>query len=492
MVAHSDLTAGNSLLEMEARRPGQAPLRVFASPRLTPPAEVIAALERIASLPVLSGPVVALPDLHHKPQLECPSSVATASANHIVLGLSSPSTHCGMALARTTLHESDLDAAALDALFGELILRLSLERQQPVLSLPEMADVLLRGAAAAIERYDLEPSVLDFMEQRGNALPADTDVEAIQQAIPQALWQIGGWEFALVGKGNHFLEIQTIDQIHDAATARAWNLEMGQIGIMYHADSGHLGALVGRLYAHRRKNTWRGRLREWRLKAPFHLRTGKTSRLLHRLAYHLAPRALTPMPADSEEGQRTLLALAAAGNYAYANRLAVLAALRDALCAVWGKSSPAPSLLWDTPHNGIRRETIEGNELWLHRHNTARALPPSQMPADSPFARTGQPVLLPGTDRTSSYLCVAGEGTGRTLYSVDHGAGRSALQLGRPLEKGAATRRYTYERGPIEVRPHLSDEGIDEVLGVLQAHDIARPVVRLRPLAVLKAEKAKS
>jgi tRNA-splicing ligase RtcB len=449
----------------------------------------MAVLERIAALKVMSAAVVALPDLHHKPQLECPSSVATATREHIVLGLSSPSPNCGMALARTALRADDVDAAALDALFGQLTRRLSLIRRAPVLSAAEVADVMLKGAAAAVARYGLDPSTPDYMDQRGNALPpAGVDAEAVLAAVPRSLWAVGGWEFALVGRGNHFLELQVVDELCDEETARAWDLAKGQVVAMYHADSGRLGAFVGRLYAHRRKNTWRGRLYEWRVKLPFHLMAGRPGCAWQRFNYHLLPRWLTPMPVDVEEGQRALLALQAAANYAYANRLAVLAALRDAMRAVWGEDCAPPALLWDASHNSIRRETVEGRALWVHRHNAALALPPSQTSAGSPFARTGQPVLLPGMDRTSSYLCVSGEGAARTLHSVAHGAGQSVLQLGRPLDGGPATHLYTYEDGLAEIRPHLSDAGLEEVRGVLQTHDIARPVARLRPLAVLKSK----
>jgi len=465
----------------------RVPVHIFASERLPVSQDAITELVRLAAFPLMAAPIVALPDLHHKPQLECPSSVAVATRGHVVLGLSSPSPNCGMALARTALCADDADDAALDALFGELARRLSLARRSPVLSPEEVTDVMLRGAEAAVERYGLDPSTPDYMDQRGNALPPGAvDVRIVLEAVPRSLREIGGWEFALIGRGNHFLELQVVDELHDAAVARAWGLERGQLVVTYHADSSHLGAFVGRLYAHRRKNTWRGRLYEWRIKLPFHLITGRPGRALHRINYHLLPRRLTSIPVDSEEGRRTLLALQAAGNYAYANRLAVLAVLRDAMRAVWGENNVPPALLWDAPHNSIRKEVIGGQTLWVHRHNAVRVVPPSQTPGNSPFVHTGQPVLLPGMDRTSSYLCVAGEGAARTLHSVDHGAGRSALQLGRPLSNGAATRLYTYERGLTTIRPHLSDDGLEEVLAVLQAHDIARPVARLRPLAVLK------
>jgi tRNA-splicing ligase RtcB len=465
-------------------------VRLYASQHLAPSAQAMAALRDISSLGVLTGAIVALPELHHKPLLECPSSLATATQDHIVLGLTSPSPNCGMTLARTGLHADDVDDAALDALFAELARRLSPSRQSPTLSVEDLTDVLIRGAASAVERYSLDPSIPDHMDQKGNALPpGGVETEAVLRAVPSLLREIGGWEFALVGRGNHFLELQVVDEICDATVASAWELTKGQVVVMYHADSGRLGAFVGRLYAHRRKNTWRGRLYEWRVKLPFQLGNGKPGRVLHRLHYHLLPRRLTPIPADSEEGLRTLVALQAAGNYAYANRLAVLATLRDTMRTVWGKDRVTPRLLWDAPHNGIRREIIQGQSLWVHRHNAARVVPPSQMSASSPFGRTGHPVLLPGIERTSSYLCVAGEGADHTLHSADHGAGRAAMKLGRPLDNGAVTRVYTYEDGLTEIRPHRSDDGLKEVLYVWQTNEIARPVARLRPLAVLKGHR---
>jgi tRNA-splicing ligase RtcB len=459
---------------------------VVAHPILPPDPQAMQMLERLSRSGMLALPPVALPELHLKPALETPSSTAMATRGTLILGLTSPSPNCGMALARTSLCADAVDDVSLDALFGELIRRLPLTRRSAMLSPEEVADVMLRGAEAAVERYDLDPSTLDYMDQRGNALPADVGSQAVLQAVPRVLQEIGGWEFAQVGKGNHFLELQAIEEVHDDVVARSWGLESDQLVVMYHADSGHLGAFVGRLYAHRRKNTWRGRLYEWRVKLPFQCKAGRIGRILHRIDYHIVPRRLSPIPVDSKEGQRTLLALQAASNYAYANRLAVLATLRDAIRIVWGANCDPLALLWDAPHNSIRRETVGDRELWVHRHNAVRVEPPSRTLARSPFAQTGHPVLLPGTDRTSSYLCVAGEGAIHTLLSVDHGAGRSALRLGCPLNSGAVTRLYTYENGLAQIRSHLSDDGLDAVLEVLQACDIAHPVARLRPLAVLK------
>jgi len=465
-------------------RQGKVPVKIYADERLAPSEKIATVLNRIAALKVLSSPVIGLPDLYHKPQMECPSSVATATRAHVVLSLSSPSPHCGMALARTHLHLADMDDDMIDRLFDALVRCLG---QVPALSMDDMTDVLLRGAASAVDTYHLPQSLLEYMDQQGNAFTlAGANREAILRAIPPDLRKIGARDFAQLGRGNHFFELQVVEELCDEQIALSWGLEKDMIVAMYHADSGRLGAMVGRLYAHRRKNSWRGRLYEWKVKLPFHLSTGRPTRLMHRIYYHVWPHFAMPLPADSEEAQQTLIALQAAGNYANANRMAVLASLRDAIRSVWGEQYDTPALLWDAPHNSIRWEQINGQGYWVHRHNAATAAPPSQMPATSPFAATGQPVLLPGMDCTSSYVCVAGEVASQTLHSVNHGAGYLALKLGQPLDDGCATRKYSHDDGFIGLLPHLSDDGVDGVLEALCAHDIAQPVARLRPLAVLK------
>ena len=472
---------------------GSAKPVILAPPGLPPDPLAIQMLERLERSGLLACPPVALPDLHIKPRLETPSSTATATRDTVVLGLTSPSPNCGMALARTALTADDLNPASVDALFGVLARRLTFgKRPSPALTRTEMLDVLQRGAMVAVERYGLDPITPRYMDQEGNAVPPEADIASIQQAIPPALVEIGRWEFGQVGRGNHFLELQVIEEICDTTVAQAWGLTKGQVVVMFHADSGHLGAFVGRLYAHRRKNSWKGRLYEWRVKLPFQLTAGRLGRLWQRIAYHLLPRRWAPIPADSEEGQRALLALQAASNYAYANRIAVLAALQEGIQTVWGTQCGThctpPTLLWDAPHNGIRRELLgpEKQALWVHRHNAARVVPPSALPVDSPYRGTGQPVLMPGTERVASYLCVGGVGAATSLYSVNHGAGQLAMLLGKPLPDAATTRVYGYDDQPPVERPHLSGDGVMAVVNALANADIARPVARLRPVATLK------
>jgi len=447
-------------------------------------------LEYLGRSGLLAVPPVALPDLHFKPRLETPSSTTTATSDALVLGLTSPSPNCGMALAVTSLGEDDLDEERLDGLFGRLANSLDPDNRAPAIDDAILDDILLHGAAAWVERVGWDSGILDAIEGRGRVFLPDeaaADRAAIVASVPAAFRSLARREFGLIGRGNHFLEVQVIDEVLDKPTAAAWGLSRGQVMVMYHADSGHLGAIAGRLFAHRRKNSPRGRLVEWRVKLPYHLRDGASlGARWGRLRYFL-PRRWLPIQADSDEGYRCRWALGAAADYAFAGRLAVLETLGQALGEVWGLAADGPRLLYDAPHNGIWQERVGERTLWVHRHNAVRVTPPSCFPADNTYRETGHPVLLPGTERTSSYLCASSEGAAGSLYSAGHGAGCAAQAMGCVLDEPAwFTRVYGYGGSPVELRPHLSDDGVDAVLRALSAHDIARPVVRLRPVAVLK------
>jgi tRNA-splicing ligase RtcB (3'-phosphate/5'-hydroxy nucleic acid ligase) len=124
------------------------------------------------------------------------------------------------------------------------------------------------------------------------------------------------------------------------------------------------------------------------------------------------------------------------------------------------------------------------------RIDPAQELGNGKIPSGTAFATVGQAVLVPGTRRTSSYLCVAAAGAERSFHSACHGAGTIIDQFaGRgvsgPCERGHTTLRFRYKENEATVVPHLDDCGVDEAVGILVAHDLVRPVARLRPLAVL-------
>jgi tRNA-splicing ligase RtcB len=194
-----------------------------------------------------------------------------------------------------------------------------------------------------------------------------------------------------------------------------------------------------------------------------------------------------PVRLDSDEGRRLMLANAAAMNYGFAFRIANYAALRQIAADVFG-GTPG-QLVVDSPHNSIYEEQVDGQPAVVHRHNSCRAYPAEMMPAGTTFAETGQAVLVPGTHRTSSYLCVAG-GSADALYSACHGAGTvvsdfAARGISSEDDQQRSTLRFRYNDAAPADAAHLDDKGIDEVLGVLVRGGLVRPVARMRPFAVL-------
>jgi RNA-splicing ligase RtcB len=183
-----------------------------------------------------------------------------------------------------------------------------------------------------------------------------------------------------------------------------------------------------------------------------------------------------------------MLANAAAMNYGFAFRLSAYAAILRLAEETFG--ARGGRLVVDSPHNSIYEEELEGGSAIVHRHNSCRAYPAWRMPAGITFAETGQALLLPGTHRTSSYLCVAGPRASESLYSACHGAGsmiedfeRRGLSSTDP--RARRTIEFGYEGDSFEDVPQLDDQGIDAALGVLTEHGIVTPVARLRPVGVL-------
>jgi RNA-splicing ligase RtcB len=193
------------------------------------------------------------------------------------------------------------------------------------------------------------------------------------------------------------------------------------------------------------------------------------------------------IPIAGEEGRRVMLAQQLSMNYGFAYRLATFEALRRFAFESFGAQL---SLVVDSPHNSVYEETVGGAPAFVHRHNAARAWTPDMMAGHPAFAETGQPLLVPGTNRTSSFLCVPAAQAHRSLYTACHGTGSIISAFERDGRSGLDpyhrnTLRYGYsDAAPREV-PQLDDRGVDEALAILSGNGLVRPVARLRPFAVL-------
>jgi RNA-splicing ligase RtcB len=469
-------------------------VRVYAGPHSEPEPAVLQRLLAISRLPWVAAPVVALPDLHWKERLETPSSTAVATEDQIVMSFSSPSQNCGMNLLTTPLAESDLSDGFLDALMDGVRLQVPRRRRNAALTREEVIDFCRKGAPAAAPRYGIDPAVCATMEAGGDTLAGKTPSRSeTMAAVDEQSIEMGRLSFAYIGGGNHFLELQVVTDILDREACRVMGLHEGQVVAMFHTGSERLGHDLGRLYSWRLKTEPSRRRKLFWRKVGLHFMKDVqgVADLRRRWGYHFRKQEFVAVPADSREGRRLRLTLKIAANYGYANRVAVTGLIQEALRRATGQPGMTLGLVADLSHNTIMREKIDGRDLWVHRHNAARTVGPSGLPEGHPYRSIGQPVMVPGTNRTSSFVVTGRDGSETSIYSVDHGAGRTVerfegagLLTARP---GEVTRKYTYASPSPQVLPHMSDEAIEEVMAVAMAGDVAAPAARLRPVAVLKA-----
>lgn len=454
-------------------------------------------LDHITSLPSLAFPIVCLPDLHLKERTEGPSSFAAATTDTIVPELTAPSVGCGMGMLATSLTTKDMDHKFFEKFYESMqsnlgprygharnaLLWLGLIRRPESkydLTIPEFEEFIKRGAEAALEKYNLPHEMIDHIEYQGSMfLEEEQNSLTLKKILPRVSYRSGRHDLGYGFKGNHFLEIQYVEQIIDPEKAAAWGLRENQVVIMYHGGGGAVSYHIGRYFGNRKKNTFRQKIVLNILKALFHFgspREWKYAR--ERFRYYFIPKPFMEIPADSPEGVRLLLATKASLNYSYGFRVAMIRRITDSLSTSLSKKKPTVSLMWDSIHNAIIPETIDGKEVIVHRHTANRVF-------------EDKPVFVSGFNTTNSYIGVGLPGAQDHLFASDHGAGitikkMEADGITTKHPKNYTTHIYQTKVPYKHVVHHMTNEGIDFVMSKLAEENIIKPVARLRPLAVFK------
>jgi tRNA-splicing ligase RtcB len=327
----------------------------------------------------------------------------------------------------------------------------------------ELTEILTKGATYAVDRgYGTERD-LEHCEDGG--VLTDADGAAVSdRARMRGLHQVGS-----LGSGNHFLEVQVVDRILDPEVASAFGLRLGLVCVMIHSGSRGLGHQV----------------------CTDHVRLMELA--MARYGIDVPDRQLACVPVRSPEGEEYLAAMAAAANYGRANRQLLSVATRTAFRAVTG--TDRLELLYDVSHNLAKLEThrVDGRDrlLCVHREGATRALPPDHPDLPADLAPIGQPVLVPGSMGTASYVLVGVAG-GDAFHSTCHGAGRTMSRTSaRKRVTGRALRREMAATG-IEVRAEsnrgLAEEApfsykdVDAVVETVEHARLARRV----PIGVVK------
>ena len=434
----------------------------------------------------LAAPPVVLPDFCHKAKSEMPSSIAVATKGEIRPALTDAALNCGMAL--MTLDIERPSASAVTDFYRQVAERFP--------SPPNWRrELTVQGGAAGrhrggrFRRRAVRPQPTTSSTTSRSAAGSTSTRTAAPGGPPR---NCRGWwsrwaacASAASGRAPTSSSCRRSRRSSIRPRRPELGIRPGQVTVQFHNGGGVLTGQLGALYA-RRKSASRMLRAEMAVQKPLtHLLTPRSG-IKQRLAAYFTE-GCPSVPVDGDDGRRALLATRLAMNYGFAYRMATYAELRQMARSAFGATA---SLVVDSPHNSIYEEEVDGTHAFVHRHNACRAYPAAQMKDHPVFAKTGQPLLLPGTNRTSSYLCVPQDTAHRSLYTACHGTGSiiSAFERsGRsgPDPQGRTTARYRYDgTAPAEV-PHLDDRGVDEALGILTGHGLVRPVARMRPFAVL-------
>ncbi|MDP8254689.1 MAG: RtcB family protein [Candidatus Alcyoniella australis] len=452
---------------------------IFASPELLPvlqadkaPAQV----RNVAHLPGIVGRSLAMPDIHWGYGFP----IGGVAATRVRDGVISPGgvgydINCGVRLVATNLEQHDVEQR-LDLLADALL------RDVPAgvgvggavkLSAKQLERVLAQGAAWAVKNGWGESADLERIESLGRLDNADPD------RVSARAKQRGNDQLGTLGSGNHFIEINVVQQIHQPQIAQRFGLRLGQICLMIHSGSRGLGYQVC----------------DDSLEA--------MGRYVVQHGLSIPDRQLAAAHFTSREGQDYFKAMCAAANYAFANRQVLM---RLAVESIERALHVAPrelgaQLVYDVAHNIAKLEThaVEGKpqQLVVHRKGATRAFPAHAPDLPDCYRDTGHPVLIPGDMGTASYVLVGTQqGMEQTFGSTCHGAGRVLSRKGAiKRARGRSIREELAQRGIVvrsRGRSTLAEEmpeaykDVDAVVAAVEGAGISRRVARLMPLAVIK------
>ncbi len=448
---------------------------VFASEALLQQAvddEALRQVANVATLPGIVGASFAMPDVHWGYGFPIGGVAATdVDAGGVVSpGGVGFDISCGVRLLASPLSAGELGqklGALMDALDAAIPRGLGRGGVWHLRDGRSLDRVLRRGARAALEAGLGTEADLARCEDGGTVAGADPS-QVSERARARGLGQVGS-----LGSGNHFLEVQVVEEVFDAACADVLGISSSQVCVMIHCGSRGLGHQI----------------------CSDHVRTMLAA--MHRYHITVPDPQLACAPARSAEGQAYLGAMAAAANYGRANRQALAVAARRAFEVAVGTGDLV--LVYDVSHNlaELERHAVDGvaRLLCVHRKGATRALGPGHPDLPDDLRAVGQPVLVPGSMGTASYVLV-GVDPGGAFSSACHGAGRTmsrqaALRrvrgetVRRELEDGGIAVRAASVRGLAEEAP-LAYKDVDEVVMTCERAGLARRVARLRPVGVVK------
>ncbi|MFN8473706.1 MAG: intein-containing RctB family protein [Anaerolineae bacterium] len=400
-------------------------------------------------------------------------TVAHADHNFIANGF--VVSNCGVRLVRTNLMQADV-APRLKKLVNRLF--------------EQIPSGVGRSGKYRFERGELRHLMADGVGYlKGRGLATDADIAhteaggrlsgAEPKNVSDRALDRGAEQCGTLGSGNHFLEVQVVEEIFDAEAAEAMGLREGMVCVMIHSGSRGLGYQVCDDALHALRN------------AP------------QKYGIALPDQQLACAPAHSPEGRHYIGAMRAAANFAWCNRQLLMWQTREVFAEVFGRTWEAldMALIYDVAHNIAKLEehTINGHvkPVWVHRKGATRAFPPGHPEVPEVYQAVGQPVIIPGDMGRASWVLVGQPGSmQQTFGTTCHGAGRAmsrtasvkqaqGRRIDEELEKEGVIARARSWKGLAEEQP-LAYKNVDQVVDVVHRAGLSKEVARMRPIGVIK------
>jgi tRNA-splicing ligase RtcB len=461
-------------IPVAARPDMRVPARVFADAELIDAIvrdRSLEQLQNVATLPGIVDAALAMPDIHQGYGFP----VGGVAAMELPAGVVSPGgvgydINCGVRLLRLPLLEVELGARR-EPLVHEIsrAVPAGTGKRGPLrLGYEELDLVLREGPCVLVARGIGREEDLEHTESQGSLPGADP------AAVSARAHERGAGQLGTIGAGNHFIELQRVDRVIDPVCAEAFGLREGQVTVLIHSGSRGLGHQV----------------------CTDHVRVMDAVRARYGIV--LPDRQLACAPASSPEGRAYLGAMAAAANFAFANRHAMAHAIREAVGRILGPTvAEETHQVYDVAHNVAKVERHGGRDLLVHRKGATRAFPAGSPEIPLRYRAVGQPVFIPGSMGTASFVLAGAPGSmERSFGTTCHGAGRALSrtaarkrigggELRRALEAQGIVVRCPSNKGLAEEAP-FAYKDVERVVEVVERAGLARRVARLVPIGVVK------
>jgi len=451
----------------DARPDMRVPARIFADEEMLAAIrtdESLDQLQNVATLPGIVDAAIAMPDIHRGYGFPVGGLAATELPDGVVSpGGVGYDINCGVRLLALPLTLEELGERR-EKLVHELSRTIPAGAGREGGKRIDLDDVLVNGSRTVAEHED----DVERTESEGRLEGADPT------AVSERARQRGAGQLGTMGSGNHFVEVQAVDRILDEHAAAAFGLRDRQVTVLIHSGSRGLGHQVCSDYVKR------------------------MDAVLGRYGIVLPDRQLSCAPASSPEGTAYLAAMAAAANFAWANRQEIANRIRASVARILGKEvAEQTRQVYDVAHNVAKPERHNGRDVLVHRKGATRAFPAGSAEIPTAYRDVGQPVFIPGSMGTSSYVLAGEPGSlDRSFGTTCHGAGRllsrtaakkeiDGADLRRQLEARGIVVRSASNKGLAEEAP-FAYKDVDAVVDIVVRAGLARRVARLVPVGVVK------